>query len=302
MLLSLKQKYNKKLSLRNKEKLTGWFFLAPATLLIVFMSFVPMLQSIMLSFYGIKGAEQSFVGFHNYQRMFSDKVFLQSVGNTFFYLICQVPIMLLFAIVLAVMLNNKKLKFKGVFRTAVFLPCATSLVSYAIIFNVLFATDGLINTLLLNLGWIDHNINFFNDPTLSRMIIILGLVWRWTGYNMVFFLAALQNIDDSIYEAALIDGASNLQKFFKITVPLLKPTILLTAIMSTTGTLQLFDESVNLTAGGPANSTITISHYIYNTSFKFNPNFGYAATMSVFILIATATFSMIQMKAGDKRE
>ena len=101
------------------------------------------------------------------------------------------------------------------------------------------------------------------------MIIILALIWRWTGYNMVFYLAGLQNIDDSLYEAAKIDGANAIQSFFKITVPMLKPTILLTTIMSTNGTLQLFDESVNLTGGGPANSTLTMSHYIYKASFIF---------------------------------
>lgn len=119
---------------------------------------------------------------------------------------------------------------------------------------------------------------------------------------MVFYLAGLQNIEYSVYEAAKIDGASAIQSFFKITVPLLKPTILLTAIMSTNGTLQLFDESVNLTDGGPANASITMSHYIYNMSFKYVPNFGYAAAMSFLILILVAFLAFLQMKVGDKRD
>lgn len=119
---------------------------------------------------------------------------------------------------------------------------------------------------------------------------------------MVFYLSGLQNIDYSVYEAAKIDGASPIQTFWKITVPLLKPTILLTTIMSTNGTLQLFDESVNLTNGGPANATITMSHYIYNTSFKYVPNFGYSAAMSYLILILVAAFAFVQMKVGDKRD
>lgn len=119
---------------------------------------------------------------------------------------------------------------------------------------------------------------------------------------MVFYLAGLQNIEYSVYEAAKIDGASAIQSFFKITVPLLKPTILLTAIMSTNGTLQLFDESVNLTDGGPANASITMSHYIYNMSFKYAPNFGYAAAMSFLILILVAFLAFLQMKVGDKRD
>ena len=121
-------------------------------------------------------------------------------------------------------------------------------------------------------------------------------------YNMVFYLAALQNIDSSIYEAARIDGASPWSVFWNITVPLLKPTILLTLILSTNGTLQLFDESVNLTNGGPANSTITMSHYIYNTSFLYVPKFGYAAAMSIVILVMVFILASLQMKVGDKRD
>ena len=119
---------------------------------------------------------------------------------------------------------------------------------------------------------------------------------------MVFYLSGLQNIEYSVYEAAKIDGASAVQSFFKITVPLLKPTILLTAIMSTNGTLQLFDESVNLTNGGPANTSITMSHYIYDMSFKYVPNFGYAAAMSFLILVLVAVLAFLQMKVGDKRD
>ena len=118
---------------------------------------------------------------------------------------------------------------------------------------------------------------------------------------MLIFLSALQQIPTSLYEAARVDGANGWQTFWKITVPLLMPTIVMTAIMSINGTLQLFDESVNLTAGGPANATITMSHYIYNTMFTKNPNFGYAAAMSFVILIMVAVLSAIQTKVGDKR-
>ena len=119
---------------------------------------------------------------------------------------------------------------------------------------------------------------------------------------MVFYLAGLQNIDYSVYEASYIDGATPFQQFMKITIPLLKPTILMTAIMSTSGTLQLFDESVNLTKGGPANSTITMSHYIYNTCFINVPNFGYAAAMSFIIFIMVAVLAFINLKVGDTRD
>lgn len=120
-----------------------------------------------------------------------------------------------------------------------------------IVFRSLFANDGFINTMLIKMGILDEAFNFLANPTSAKIVIIIALVWRWTGYNMIFYLAALQNIDSSVYEAAKVDGASPVQTFLKITLPLLKPTILMTAIMSTNGTLQLFDESMNLTNGGP---------------------------------------------------
>ena len=234
--------------------------------------------------------------------MFKDTVFIQSIKNTFFYLIIQVPIMLILALILASILNNKQLRFKGLFRTMIFLPCATSLVAYATVFRTLFGNTGLINTVLTSVGILDRNYEFLTHVWSARIVIIIALLWRWTGYNMLFFLSGLQNIEYSVYEAAKIDGASPIQTFFKITVPLLKPTILLTAIMSTNGTLQLFDESMNLTKGGPAYASITMSHYIYEQSFKNTPKFGYSAAMSFLILILVAVLAFVQMKVGDKRD
>lgn len=289
----------KGMSLSKKHNLTGWLFLAPAAILIGWMSFYPMIQAFILSMQKGLGTQMSFSGFDNYARILKDPTFKQTLFNTFFYLIIQVPVMLVLALALASMLNNKDLRGKGFFRTCIFLPCATSLVSYSMIFRSMFANDGFINTVLRAVG--ASPIMWFSNAWTARIVIIIALVWRWTGYNMVFYLSGLQNIEYSVYEAAKIDGASPLQTFFKITVPLLKPTILLTTITSTNGTLQLFDESLNLTNGGPGKSTMTMSHYIYNTSFVQSPNFGYAAAMSIIILIMVAILAVIQMKVGDER-
>ena len=255
----------KGMNLERKQNLTGWAFLMPATILIAWMSFYPMIQAFILSLQTGMGINLKFNGFANYARILKDPTFKQTLSNTFFYLIIQVPIMLILGLMFASMLNNKDLRFKGLFRTCIFLPCATSLVSYAMIFRSLFANDGFINTVLRGLGM--NPIMWFSNAWTARAVIIIALIWRWTGYNMVFYLSGMQNIEYSIYEAAKIDGASPLQTFFKITVPLLKPMILLTTITSTNGTLQLFDESLNLTNGGPGKSTMTMSHYIYNMSF-----------------------------------
>ena len=298
---------NKKkgMSITGKQKAAGWMYLAPATILIFIMSFWPIIQAVITSFKTGSSANMKWSNplTYNYTRMFQDAVFKRSIGNTFLYLIVEVPIMLILAILLAQLLNNKDLKFKGLFRTCVFLPCATSLVSYALIFKSLFATQGLINTILVKLGILESNFNFLGTGWTAKIIIIVALIWRWTGYNMVFFLAGLQNIEYSVYEAAKIDGANGWKTFWSITVPLLRPTIVMTTIMSINGTLQLFDESVNLTKGGPANATITMSHYIYNGSFGEGvANFGYASAMSVIVFVMVAILAFINLKVGDKRD
>ena len=292
----------RKLSITKKQNLIGWAFLLPAALLIIWMCFYPMVKALLLSFQSGQGAKMSYVGLKNYNYLLKDNVFIQALSNNFIYLIIQVPVMLLLALVLATMLNNRSLRCRGLFRTAIFLPCATSLVSVSLIFRSLFSTEGFVNTILMKIGFIDTGINWINGSALTaRAVIIIALIWRWTGYNMVFYLSGLQNIDSSIYEAARIDGANAFQQFRRLTVPLLKPTILLTAILSTNGTLQLFDESFNLTRGGPANGTITMSHYIFKTSFQNVPKFGYAAAMSYVIFILVAILALLQMKVGDKR-
>lgn len=285
-----------------RQNRSSWILLAPAIVLILTFSIYPALKALMTSFQTGAGLNMEWTGLGNYTRVFKDKIFIQSLINCVVYLIIQVPIMLVLALILASALNDRKLKCRGLFRTAIFLPCATSLVSYAIIFRSLFATDGFINTILVKIGVLDEAFNFLSNATAAKAIIILALVWRWTGYNMVFYLAGLQNIDYSVYEAAKIDGATPFQTFTRITVPLLKPTILMTAIMSTNGTLQLFDESVNLTAGGPGTATMTMSHYIYNQAFLGVPNFGYTSAMAFVILIMVAILALVQLKVGEKDE
>ena len=289
-------------SLERKYKIAGWYFVMPASLLIFLFSFIPMVRAFILSLQSGVGNNLSFCGIKNYVRLFQDEKFIASLKNVIIYFAFQVPIMLFITIILACILNDKKLKFKGLFRTIIFLPCATSLVASALIFKSLFALDGLVNVLLVNHHFISQPINWLTHPVWAKVIVIFTITWRWTGYNTVFFLAGLQGIEYSIYEAARIDGASTVQTFFRITLPQLKPVVLLTAIMSTNGTLQLFDEVKNLTGGGPGNATITISQYIYDLSFKYNPQFGYAAAVSYAILIIVALLSFIQIILADRKE
>ncbi len=298
---SIKDKSSNHLS--KKENRMGWLFVSISTAIITLFVFVPMIQAFLTSLQSGFSNNMHFVGFDNYTRLLHDSTFIKAATNTVLYLIIQVPIMILLSLVISVALNDKKLKGKGFFRTAIFLPCITSLVAYSIIMKGMFSADGIINQFLMGIHLIDDPIMWLTDPFWAKVLIIIAITWRWTGYNMIFYLSGLQNIDPSIYEAADIDGASAFTKFFKITVPMLKPIILFTTITSTIGTLQLFDEVVNITGGGPANATITLSQYIYNLSFKYSPNFGYAAAVSFVIVIAIVILSIIQMKVGgDKND
>ena len=159
----------------------------------------------------------------------------------------------------------------------------------------MFGYDGIVNSALMTIGLIEHPIAWLTDPFWSKVTIILAITWRWTGYNMIFYLAAMQTSTSRSMKPPNWK-VSPVQTFFHITVPLLKPVILFTSVMSTIGTLQLFDEVMNITNGGPANATLTLSMYIYNLSFKFVPNFGYAATVSYVIVFFAAVLALVQFK------
>lgn len=174
---------------------------------------------------------------------------------------------------------------------------------------MMFSTEGLINNVLLSLNIIKEPIRWLLDPVWAKITLIIAMTWRWTGYNMMLYLAGLQNIPQEIYEAAEIDGASKITQFFRITIPLLKPIILFTTILSTIGTLQLFDEPMMLASGvttgssvGPGNSLLTPSVYIYNVSFKYVPNFGYASAISWIIVLIAVILTLMQFRvAGEEK-
>jgi len=276
----------------------GWAFIALGTFIIVMFVFYPMVRAFLMSFQSGMGANLQYNGLANYKRLLTDTTFRKSLSNTLIYLVIQVPIMIILALVISVLLNDKNLKFRSLFRISIFLPCVTSLVSYSLIMKSIFSNTGIFNQVLLDLNIIKSPIMWTTDSVWAKVLIIISITWRWTGYNMIFYLSGLQNIDPSIYEAAEIDGANAFQKFFKITVPLLKPIILFTSITSTIGTLQLFDEVVNITNGGPANATVTISQYIYNLCFKYSPNFGYACAVAFVVVVIIVILSALQFRLG----
>jgi ABC-type sugar transport systems, permease components len=288
-------------NLGRSEQVNGWLFIMPALVLLGIFMIYPILWSLWMSLQVGRGMNLSFGGVANIIRLTQDPVFIRALTNTLTFLAIQVPVMLILALLFANALNNSRLWGRGLFRTAIFLPCVTSLVAYSVVFKSMFAQDGIVNQMLMALHIIGSPIPWLADPFWAKVVIITAITWRWTGYNMIFYLAAMQNIDRSIYEAARIDGVPAWARFWYITVPMLKPVILFTTVISTIGTLQLFDEPNLITQGGPSDATLTLSLYIYNLSFRFMPSFGYAATVSYVIVVLVGILSLLQFFAARDR-
>lgn len=287
----------------SRKRREVWKFISFAMILSSIFMIYPILYSIYLSLHTMQGLQSVFVGLDNYVRMFQDTIFHKALFNNFVFLIFQVPIMVFLGLLLAFVLNTPKLVGRTFFKLALFLPSVTSLVSYAVLFKMVFQIGGIINRGLLAIGIIQQPLDWLNSPFWAKVTVIIALCWRWTGYNMIFYLAGLQNISDDTLEAADIDGANSFQKFFRIIIPQLKPVIVFTTITSTIGTIQLFDEVVNLTGGGPSNATLTAAQLIYNHSFVYTSNFGYSATLSWALVVLIAVLSYAQFKlAKDDRQ
>ena len=276
-------------------------FVAPGLILFLVMAVIPLFTTGYYGLFNYDGiGEKVFIGLKNYKELFTtDPYFLRSVLNSFILaagsLFIQIPIALFQAILLA-----NGIKGEGFYRTVFFLPVVISSMVIGQLWCKIFNSEGLLNAILGALGMVNDTAWLVNPKT-AYMTTVIPAIWQSIGYHMVILYAGVKNISPEYYEAAKLDGATGFKAATKITIPLLKPTILLTTITSTNGTLQLFDESLNLTNGGPGKSTMTMSHYIYNTSFVQSPNFGYAAAMSIVILVMVAVLALIQMKVGDER-
>lgn len=281
-------------------KTAPYYFLAPAVIVFAVFMIYPIIHSFVLSFQSFEGGKYEFIGLRNYIRLFKDPIFWSSIGNTLIYLAIQVPVMIFLSLLLAVLIEQRYLRGRAFFRMSIFLPTITALVAYSIIFKLLFNTDyGFVNFLLSLLGI--EKVDWLNTTWGARLTIILGITWRWTGYNMVIMIAGLNAIPEDLYESAELDGATSFDKFRYITVPMMKSIILFVSITSTIGTLHLFDESLILTNGGPDNATISIGHYLYNSGFRYF-KFGYAAAISYVLVFIIALLSFIQFKVTKEED
>ncbi|MEV4951826.1 sugar ABC transporter permease [Paenarthrobacter nitroguajacolicus] len=265
-------------------------------MIVLFVGFkvYPYISAFWLSLTTNVGGEIEFVGLANYERLIQDPLFYTTLGNTGIILLVQVPIMLVLAIVLAVAFNSAILKMRAFWRTAYFVPIVMGLVAYGILFRALFNTnEGFINYLISFIGL--DPIPWLGDPVWAKISIVVAMTWHYTGQNAIIYLAQMQSIGGELYEAAHVDGASAFQRFWHVTLPGLRPAIVLTVILSTIGTLQLFDEPYVLTNGGPDNATLTVGMYLYQNGFKFF-DFGYASAIGYALTIIIGVISLIQLR------
>jgi ABC-type sugar transport system permease subunit len=283
-----------------RQDLVGWAFAAPFVILFgVFMAF-PILASFLLSFtsFGLRDLANpvgsTFVGLENYAELLSDATFWKSLFNTFYFVVVGVPLTLALGLVIANALNRGVTRFRTAFRVGYYLPVITSIVAIAVVWRFLLNPDvGLINMLLGAVG-IDGPA-WLADPALAMPSIIAMAVWRGLGFAMIVFLAGLQAIPASLYEAAAIDGAGRWQAFRFVTIPMLRPTILFMTVITTIGYLQLFEEPFVMTAGGPLDATLSVTMYMYQQGFTFFHQ-GYASAIAYFLFVLVAIVAFLQFK------
>ncbi|AQW55815.1 carbohydrate ABC transporter permease [Streptomyces violaceusniger] len=284
---------------RPRGRLAPYLFILPALALFAAFKLYPIGWSFVLSLHKTVGGVDTFVGGDNYRRLVDDPLFWTALKNTAVVLAVQVPVMLALATGLAVALNSTLLHGRSIFRLGFFLPMVTGLVAYGIVFSVLLHQEyGLVNWFLELLG--SDGVPWLTDPLWAKISIGLALTWHYTGYNAVILLARLQTVPKELYDSAAVDGAGPWQSFRHVTLPGIRPALLLTTVLSTIGTLQLFDEPYILTGGGPDNATLTIGVYLYQTAFKYF-DFGYASAIAYVLAVLIGILGLIQFRVlGDK--
>ena len=278
----------------------GWAFAAPALLIITVFFFVPVLSALIVSLtdfdlYALADIRNlRFVGLDNYRQLLHAPQFWRAVANTGYFVAVGVPLSLAASLASALLVNSRLAYFSAFFRTAFFAPVVTTLVAVAVVWRYLLHTRyGLINYALAHVGI--HPIDWLGDPHWALPAIILFAVWKNFGYNMVIFMAALHSIPVDLYEAARLDGASRWQEFGRITLPMLRPTLLLVSILTVAGYFQLFAEPYVMTQGGPLQSTVSVLYFMYEEGFKWW-NLGSASAVAFLLFLMILAVTALQVR------
>jgi multiple sugar transport system permease protein len=278
----------------------AYFFLAPALLMITVFFFFPVLAALFMSFtdfdiYGLSDFKNvRFIWFDNYKTLFGDPLFWTALRNTFYFVFIGGPLSLGVSLGAAMLLNSKLVKLKSFFRLIYFTPVVATLVSVAVVWRYIYHPRfGLLNYILDLVGI--GSVDWLGDPTWAMPAIIFLAVWKNFGYNMIIFLAGLQNIPEELYEAARIDGAGSFHQFISVTLPMLAPTTLFVGIITMIGYFQLFAEPYVMTQGGPVNSTLSIVLYMYEEGFRWW-NMGYSASLAFVLFAIIFIGTLLQIK------
>jgi multiple sugar transport system permease protein len=284
----------------------AYFFLAPALLAIFIFFFVPVLAAFIISFsdfdiYSLGNFSNArLIGLKNYSVLIGDPLFWKALKNTFFFVVIAGPLSIAVSLAAALLLNSKLIRFKAVFRLTFFLPVVTTLVAVAIVWRFIYHPRfGILNYLLSFLSI--QTVDWLGDPFWAMPAIILMSVWKNFGYNMIIFIAGLQNIPIDLYESAEIEGANRWQQFTSITIPMLAPTTIFISLITMIGYFQIFAEPYIMTQGGPLNSTLSIVQYMYQEGFRWW-NMGYSAALAFILFIIIFVGTVIQLKLKKRSD
>ncbi|GHH97861.1 carbohydrate ABC transporter permease [Neobacillus kokaensis] len=282
-----------------RNRLVGYTFLLPNIIGFLLFILIPVIASFIMSFTSWNGfGNIEFIGLENYKKLLDDANFRISFINSILFMLISVPITLLISVLIAVALNQG-VRFVKVFRTAVFLPYVTATIAVAAVWQLIFNPSlGPINGTLMKLG-IDAPPGWLSSPSWALLSVSVVYIWHSVGYYMILFLAGLQNIPDYLYEAAELDGAGKISKFFHITLPMLSPVLFFTTIIGVINSFKVFDLIYVLTGGGPGRSTHVLVYDIYNTAFK-QFEYGYASAMAYVLFLVILIISVIQFKGQKK--
>ena len=287
-------------ALARQETLTAYLFLLPSLFFFVTFVIIPMFMCVFNSFFDYTSTSFAFAGFANYARMFKDPVFIKALKNTVLIVLVSVPVVVIFSLWVASAIYNMGEAALSFYRCVFYLPVVTGSVAVTVVWKWMFNKyTGLFNYVLNSAGVIDQNISWLGDERFAIWCIIIILLTTSVGQPIVLYVSALGNVDKTLVEAAYVDGATDLQAFWRIKWPSIMPTTLYVLVITTINSFQCFALIELLTSGGPNNSTQTIMYYIYYVVFKLD-QFGYGNAMGVILALIIAAFSAVQFKLGSQ--
>ncbi|HHV31058.1 MAG TPA: sugar ABC transporter permease [Clostridiales bacterium] len=279
------------------QKVAPYMFVLPFIIIFCAFSIYPMINTILMSFQKVLPGQTHFIGIKNYTRLFSDKTFFIALENSIKYMVITCALLIPFPMLFAAMVNSKHMPFPNFFKAILYLPALASVVVSGTIFRLTFSesSDSLMNEIIGLFG--AAPIQWLRVSSTGFTVLIVLCCWRWTGVNIMYFISGLKSIPRELYESAEIDGASSVQQFFKITVPLLKPTTIYVLTISIYAGLAMFTESFMLWNGNnsPRNMGLTIVGYLYRQGIEKN-DLGYGSTVGIVLLVAAMIINVVQLK------